>query len=90
MCVIIHCHNLHSVFEDDVALLEIFQGPPDRKPSFHRHLNLFYIYKLPFNSKLRVPVAKKSTLTETRFDDVGRSLAKRPKSDGNCSFCKNA
>lgn len=66
MCVVIDRHDLHFVFKDDIALLEVFQGPPDRKPSFQRHLKVLFIHKLPSNQKSAVAQAH----DEARFDDV--------------------
>lgn len=35
--VVVHGHHLHRALEDDVALAEVLQRPPDGKPAFHRH-----------------------------------------------------
>lgn len=35
--VVVHRHHLHRALEDDVALAEILQRPPDGEPALHRH-----------------------------------------------------
>lgn len=66
MCVVIHRHDLHSVFKDDVSFLEIVQRPSDRESSFHRHFKVLFIDKLPSE-----PIfARRRTSTGTPIDDV--------------------
>lgn len=67
MCVIIDRDDLHSVFKDDVALLEVFYGPSDRIPSFHRHFDVFFMFKIPFENSMSL---QSHNLTEASFDGV--------------------
>lgn len=72
MCVIIDRHDLYSVFKHDVALLEVLQSPPDRKPSFHRHFKVVFFFFLSTGEHLKglqlAGVAQAHG--EARFDDV--------------------